>query len=227
MIEKRIGKEKGNMKTYLVVALATKDGVNFGLVVGREGEELGGDERRLGLASGLELDVGLKVASQNRSAEVRVDGGDQVVHAAVLGEELLVEVSPGVVEKVQLVARGLDRGTRGEEAEELGSKVDLGLAGGLVGSAGSGLLLLLDLEDVGSLGRSSKRSLELLAENIGDDPGVERLRRDRNLNLDSRGGGDGQSSKERTVAVAVSTALAGELDVGVIGRCVLDARHDV
>ena len=90
--------------THLVVALATKDGVNFGLVLSRKGKEFGRDERRLGLTSRLELDKSLKVAAKDGSAEVGVDSSDKVVDAAVLGKELLVEVSPSVVKKVELVA---------------------------------------------------------------------------------------------------------------------------
>lgn len=200
--------------------------MNLGLILGREREELGGDERRLGLAGGVELDVGLKVASQDGSAEIRVDSSDEVVDAAVLREELLVEVSPGVVKKVELVARRLDGSTRGKEAEELGSKVDLGLTGGLLGSTGD-LLLLLDLEDIGDLGRSSKRSLEFLAKDVGDDPGVEGLGRDRDLHFETRGGGNGQSTEERAIAVAIAATLAGELDVRVVRGCVPNARHGV
>ena len=229
-MEATIEKKRGEKCTYFIVALTTKDGVKLSFVLGREREELRSNERRLSFASSLELDESLIVATENGGAEVSVDSSDQVVDATVLGKELLVEVSPSVLEEAELVAGSLDRSTRGKEAEELGSKVDLGHVSGLVGSAGGILLLLLHLESVSDLGRSSERALELLTENVSNDPGVERLRRNRDLNLETGGGGDGQSSKERAVAVAVTAALAaagGELDIRVVGRSVLDARHVV
>ncbi|KAI3487341.1 hypothetical protein L1887_48762 [Cichorium endivia] len=178
--------------TYLIVALATEDGVHLGLVLGREREELGRDERGLGLASRLELGEGLKVAAQ--------DGGG--------------------VEQVELVARRLDRGARGQEAEELGGEADLGLAGSLVGSTGV-LLLLLHLEHVGDLGSSGQRALELLTKDVGDDPGVERLGGHRDLHLHTRSRCDGQSTEERAVGIAVAAGLAAsrrDLDVAVEDR---------
>lgn len=190
--------------------------MELSLVVGREREELGSDERRLGLARSLKLDVSLEVAAQDGSAEIGVDSSDQVVDATVLGKELLVEVSPSVVKEVELVVRGLDGSTRGKEAEELGGKVDLGLAGSLLSGTGGILLLLLHLENISSLGRGSERTLELLAKDISDDPCIERLRGDRDLNLETGGGSDGQRSEKRAVTIAVAAAVAaagGKLDV--------------
>lgn len=214
--------------TYLIVALATEDGVHLGLVLGREREELGRDERGLGLASRLELGEGLKVAAQDGGAQVRVDSGDEVVDAAALGDKVVVEVDPGGVEQVELVARRLDRGARGQEAEELGGEADLGLAGSLVGSTGV-LLLLLHLEHVGDLGSSGQRALELLTKDVGDDPGVERLGGHRDLHLHTRSRCDGQSTEERAVGIAVAAGLAAsrrDLDVAVVRRgVVLDSRH--
>ena len=85
----------------------------------------------------------------------------------------------------------------------------------------------MNFEGVGSLGRSSKRSLELLAEHISDDPGVERLGGDWDLHFETGGGSDGQSAEKGAVAVAIAAALAArgrKLDVAVVGRSVL--RHD-